>query len=185
MVQSRSDARPQGPTAQRGPRVQAGAWLVALLAVAVALAGCVETLTGDGGTIESEGESDAANRTLPVPERQRDFTKNCQEGHRFDFINFYTNPMTEQFHFCWQQPNQTEIMWRIAKPVFGTFDVKVEDPDGELFYHQRWGYGAGSDCTDEGKMGTPGNYSVTITLWDLEGRVRALFHTDDIGECPS
>lgn len=166
--------------------------IVVTVILAAAVSGCL--WTDPPGSPDGEAE-DQTNETRERYERkdhqhmvQKGSTEPpCQEGKEWQWMNYYANPSSERILACWNvpHPNASQMRWRIAKPNQGNFSVKVKDGSGEVFYHEEWTHGAGTDCQDEGRPGQPGRWTVNVTLENLRGRARVLFHTDERADCPT
>lgn len=166
--------------------------IVVTVVLAAVLSGCLwPDLPGS-----PDGEEEAeANDSRKRYERQdhRHFVEKgtteppCNEGEEWQWMNYYSSPASERILACWNvpDPNASTMRWRIAKPTQGEFSVKVEDGSGEVFYHEEWSHGSGTDCQDEGRAGEPGRWTVNVTLRNLQGRARVLFHTDERADCPT
>lgn len=160
--------------------------------VAVGLAGCLAPggpdLDGPGAEEEDDRERERYNDT-----RGHDFIVKgstdppCHRDEDWQWGNYYPSPYSGRILACWDvpSPNASHMRWRLVKPTQGELTVKVRDGSGDLYYDEHWGQGAGSDCRDEDLPGEPGRWTVNVTVRNLQGRVRILFHTDGGPDCPS
>lgn len=173
------------------PRDPMRSMVVVTVVLAAALSGCLWT-EPPGSAGDEAGETNGSRKRYERQGHGHFVVKGtteppCNEGKEWQWMNYYSSPTSERILACWNvpSPNASSMRWRIAKPNQGNFSVKVTDGSGEVFYHEEWGQGAGTDCQDEGRAGEPGRWTINVTLRSVQGRARVLFHTDDRADCPT